>query len=600
MSSGAGAVNGLIDGKGLAERLGVSPGTIRSWRSRGVSWLPEPTGRLDGLVWQEADVARILEQMPSPHFRTPVEVPAVRADRLIDLSARKARGAYFTPKDAAHFMAKWIVRTPGETYIEPSLGDGIFVESVKDVIDSAGFERPRWIVSELDEATAYAAVERGLVSKTELRVGDYLTQPVATADAVIANPPFVRLRHLSQESRQAALSATERYLGKPMALKGSIWMPFVAKMVASVKEGGRMAVVLPLDFTYVSYALALWEYLGESFSSVRVLRSRERIFPEISQDVVIVLADGRGGTTSEVSYEAYETLADLVAQGTYTGGSVRISSVLAGERAFQRALLPDGLAELLEAGQSAGWMAPASSLAKFRIGYVSGNKKFFHPSVETVTEYDLPSSSLLPALVNSKKLRGQGVRTSGMNSQLADRLWTPGEELTVGESAYISYGERLGVQNGYKASSRTPWFRVPMVDTPDAIITVFSERPLVLVNDGAWVPTNSFLCAYTRSGSAEEFAAAWYSPLSLLSVELEVHSLGGGVVIMVPNEASRVRVLNPEIGLGSLDRVDEALRRGDISAAYAAGESQLAEYVGVDGLDLVRQGAEVLSRWRTK
>lgn len=594
-------VDGLIDGKGLAAMLGVSPTTIRSWRSRGVDWLPEPVGRLDGLVWRQNDVDAIRARMPAGQGGGVPSRLEARADRLIQRPERRARGAYYTPEDAAHFMAKWLVRDSNETYLEPSVGDGVFIEAVRDVVATAGFDRPRWIAGELDEQTAKDAVQRGLVTTEELRVGDFLKQPIDLVDGVIANPPYVRLRHLDDAARSAALRVSTKYLGKQMAPSGSTWMPFVLKMVASIKLGGRLAVVLPLDFTYVSYALPLWEHLGQSFTSLRVLRSRERVFSDINQDVLILLADGRGGTTEHVEYSAFETVEDMVAGTASLGGDVEIASIVAGERAFQRALLPDGLEQLLAEGAAAGWTVPASNLAIFRIGYVAGNKNYFHPDAATVRQYNLPETSLRPALVNARKLRGQGLRTSGVDDAVADHLWLPEGDLTAGEKRYVRHGEQLKVDQGYKASLRTPWYGVPGVKNPDAIISVFSERPMVLVNDASWAATNSFLCAYTRDGTAEQLAAAWYNPLTLLSIGLEVHSLGGGVVVMVPNEASRVAVLNPEKVPGSdVERIDAALQAGDIAAAYDTGRSSLARAFGEDGAALIDEGIETLSRWRTR
>lgn len=593
-------VDGLIDSRGLAARLGVSPATIRSWRSRGASWLPEPIGRLDGLVWREQDVADIAALVPTSTERGAAVRHESRSDRLFQASQRKARGAYYTPSNAALFMARWLVRADGETYLEPSMGDGVFIEAVNDVVEAAGIDRPNWVVGELDETAARDAVSRQLVNAEELRVGDFMEQPLTLVDGAIANPPYVRLRHLDPGPRGAALDVAKQYLGQPMAPSGSIWMPFVLKMVASIRLGGRMAVVLPLDFTYVSYALPLWDHLARSFSSLRVLRSRERVFSDINQDVLILFADGRGGTTDHVTYVAYESVQDLVSEHAGVGGDVLVRSIVDGERAFQSALLPEGLTALLNEGAARGLTVPASTLATFRIGYVAGDKKFFHPSPDTARTFGLPKSHLRPALINARKMRGQGLWTSRAEESATDHLWLPEGGLGAGEKRYVRHGEDLKVNQGYKASLRSPWYRVPGVNEPDAIITVFSERPTLLINDASFVATNSFLCAYTRGINAEQFAAAWYNPLTLLSIGLEVHSLGGGVVVMVPNEASRVSVINPERSTSALPAIDAALRAGDIAQAYEVGAANMVKTFGKEASELIREGISTLSRWRTK
>src|SRR5207247_475023 len=107
------------------------------------------------------------------------------------------------------------------------------------------------------------------------------------------------------------------------------------------------------------------------------------------------------------------------------------------------------------------------------------------------------------------------------------------KRLTVGEQRFIKMGEKNGVSARYKCRVRDPWFVVPGIKVPDVVLTVFSERPVLLVNDGNYFASNSLLCGYCRNVTREAIAACWYTSLTLLQCELEVHALGGGVMIMV-------------------------------------------------------------------
>ncbi|WP_161598176.1 N-6 DNA methylase [Curtobacterium flaccumfaciens] len=514
----------------------------------------------------------------------------------MDDAQRWARGAYYTPSDAAHFIATWALRGIGERFLEPSFGDGAFIRAVADVAAARGWERPTWIASELNAAVAASAVRDGLLRKEELHVGDFLERDVSPVDAVIANPPYVRLRHLAQKDRNLALRRAEEALGTGMSPSGSLWMPFVIHMVSHLKHGGRAAMVLPLDFTYVAYARPLWDFLASRFGSLRVLRTRQRVFADLNQDVMIVLADEHGGSTASLSYEAYERVDDLVAGTNAIGGAVSLRDIAAGERPFQQALLPDGLADLLNAVEDR--FVRAGQLATFRIGYVAGDKRFFHPTQPTIDSLPLPRRSLKRTLTNSRRLRGRGLRSGLMGTDDTDFLWTPGDELTEGEKRYVELGESLGVHQGYKARMRKQWFRVPGVAPPDVVLSVFSERPLLVVNDAHFLASNSLLGGYVHDANIEGFAAAWYTPLTLLSIGLQVHSLGGGVMIMVPNEASRVRIPLPEIAHRDLAGTHAALMAGDMRSAYAEGDKVAEQIVGKTGLKLVYQGIERLSYWR--
>ena len=43
---------------------------------------------------------------------------------------KKLRGGYYTPKPIADFISKWAIRNPNDSVLEPSCGNGIFIESL--------------------------------------------------------------------------------------------------------------------------------------------------------------------------------------------------------------------------------------------------------------------------------------------------------------------------------------------------------------------------------------------------------------------------------------------------------------------------------------
>ncbi|WP_244931761.1 N-6 DNA methylase [Nocardioides sp. W7] len=519
------------------------------------------------------------------------------------LDERKAYGAFYTPTDAAHYLASWAMRHEGEVLLEPSIGDGSFLAAAHEVAAARGWSRPSFVASELNPRTAAEMAGRGLVGADELALGDFLTTPVRSVDAAIGNPPYVRLRALPDDQARSALDASRVDVGEQMATSGSVWMPFVSRAARFLRPGGRLALVLPWDFTYVRYARPLWRHLGGTFSSLRVVRVRERLFPDISQDVLLLLADGKGGRTDHVAFEAHRTVADLVADTPEISTAVPIERVVAGDRAFQEALLPPGVLDVLE--QTRSLTVPARELATFNIGYVSGDKDYFHPGPGA----GLPVTSLRPALTNARRLRGGGLYTSGLDAAAQSQLWLPGAELTPAEERYERRGRRLGVHRRYKCRVRSPWFSVPGVKVPDLVLSVFSQRPILMVNDGGHVASNSLLCGYLRtdgphsvdgSQPAASFAAGWYTSLTLLHAELEVHSLGGGVFVLVPTEAGNVRVPVPgTVPTSVLPVAAEALARGDLDGAYRAGDHALAGRIGTDGVRLVQDGIATLEAWRT-
>ena len=517
------------------------------------------------------------------------------------LARRRALGAYYTPPDAAHYMATWALRKDGDRVLEPSVGDGAFLDAVAEVSEIAGFEGIEITAVELDRDVSVRTLAKARpgVSVSPL-VKDFLSVSPTPHEVVIGNPPYVRLRNLPAAQRSTALRTAENWLGTAMDPSGSTWMPFVVHATQCLRPGGRMALVLPYEVTYVRYARPLWEFLGARFGSLRLVRTLRRIFPDILQEVVLLFADEKGRSTGSVDFEAFESFDQLRDGVASSREQIAIREVVDG-RPFVAALLPAALRELLD-GRLATVTQPARDFAKFRIGYVAGDKAFFHPNQERLSSFGLTSESLRPALGSARKLKGQGLWTSRLGESATTHLFapTPGE-LSEADKRYIAYGVETGVDDRYKCRIRDPWYVVPYVHTPDVVLTVFSEHPLLLANDGGLVASNSLLCGYSSDGDSGALARQWYTTLTLLYLELQVHALGGGVFVLVPRETGDVRIAKPEFVAGAhLDGVNEALLRGDVEAAYSAGDQAIlvSEALTHDQLDLIRQGVAELRRWR--
>jgi adenine-specific DNA-methyltransferase len=560
--------------------------------------------------WQELAVADINGEeiaMPLPISQAPLEryaaadiaalrqTIALRARR--NKSRQRAMGAYYTPSAASDFMTSWAIRSSSDVVIEPSVGDGQFALSAQQLARERGWSPLRIHACEIDEAAARRAVESGAIAPSLVHVGDFLAlKDLPVADVVIGNPPFVRVRELSSQYQKNATDAMNEATGSDMDPSGSLWMPFVAKATRHLDTGGRLALVLPLDFTYVKYARSLWAFLARSFGNIHVLRFRQRVFGDISQNVLILLAEARGSSTQTVNMVASESLADFLPEDLDRGARIPLTEILSGERSFQKALLPQDTIQAL--AQLVPHSVRARDLVKFNIGYVSGNREYFHPAPETISKYRLPETSLIPSIMTSRQLNGMGVNTSSHNANA--HLWVPRGQLTRGEQDYVHAGEMQGVDMGYKCRIRQPWYQVPGIRVPDIILTTFSDRPRLHVNDAGWVASNSILCGYANSAvDPSAFVRSWYSPLTALSTELEIHSLGGGVLVAVPREADAVRLLKLDASTRTSSRtIDAALRSDSPAEAYSAGAENIKALIGTSGLRAIEEGTNVLTRWR--
>ena len=498
-------------------------------------------------------------------------------------------------------MAEWVVPEDGKRVLEPSMGEGVFVQAVDDVCADRGHTSVELWGIEYDRQAFESVVDAGLVEPDRAIHSDFLKVEPFPVDAVIGNPPYVRLRHLPPVEAKSAAEAAAAVLGHSMDPSGSVWMPFVLHAAQFLRNDGRLALVLPYDFTYVRYARPLWRFLSRHFAALRVVRVRERIFPAILQEVVLLFAEGFGGTTTHVKFEAYETRATFQAGRQPHQAWISIDAVEDGDRPFMEALLPSALQELLHSRLHQETIE-VGKLAKFNIGYVTGHKEFFHPGPGEIRSHGLSVATLKPTVTSARQLRGVGIFTSGL--PIPNRKWLflpPSGPLGEPEAAYVTEGTNQRVHKRYKCRVRKPWWIVPGVATPDVLLSVFSEEPVMLLNDSRLKASNSLLCGYLRPNvDSRKLVASWYTPLTRLHRELQVHSLGGGVFVLVPNEVARVRVprVSARFTIAALDR---AVQKSDMGAAYSWGrETVLRRMMRLTSneLDLIDEGHETLARWR--
>ncbi len=312
-------------------------------------------------------------------------------------------------------------------------------------------------------------------------------------------------------------------------------------------------------------------HLCRSFGSVVVITFERRLFADLSQDTLLVLCDVRGGPFRQLRLVnladqwQLENLLEVDPQLS-AGRSLEAESVLAGEERALAYLLPAKSAypvrepseesSYREAGRQFSvehWLRHGEQLLLSPFpGESIGSG---HPRVFPATGGTTCGRTARPCSFR----RGPfGLATDCEAVPAGDPCRR--QELPESVRAYLAEGERQGVHRAYKCRMREPWFTVPGVHAPDAFLTYMAHMyPRLVVNEAGATAPNSLLIG-TRKRSEVRLrylALAMMTSLSLLSAELEGHSLGGGLLKLEPREACRLRI--PVLNTASLSRV-ESLR----------------------------------------
>lgn len=129
---------------------------------------------------------------------------------------------------------------------------------------------------------------------------------VGLVDVIVGNPPFVRYQQFAGENRERAL-ARARQAGVQLSALTSSWAPFLVYAVEFLRLGGRLAVVAPAEIAHAGYARPVIRHLCNSFRRISILAFDKRVFADLSEDTVLLLAEDKG---SRLEQFTLSTLAD--------------------------------------------------------------------------------------------------------------------------------------------------------------------------------------------------------------------------------------------------------------------------------------------------
>lgn len=530
---------------------------------------------------------------------------------------RKKRGAFYTPPVLANFIAVWAIRSSHDCVLEPSCGEGAFILAAARRLDSLGLDSSKLPAHlhacELHDISARQASERLSAQGYSCAVEtcDFLSKTAQpTFDAVIGNPPFQRFQTISADTRDCA-NAISRETGVPFNALTSLWVPFTVHATSFLASGGCLGLVLPAELLAVNYAAPVRSFLMSSFASIQLVTFEERVFPEVQEEVVLLLADGyHEGSAGCLQWRQCRNLEDLdtTAMSDYAPRSraERWSPMLApaeARRSLESLLAHD--------------FCPLETWGTISLGAVTGRNSFFALTKTEVEQLGLSRESLIPLCPpGSQHLRRLSFeKTDWEHLKDADKrswLFWPNridaQSLSQAERRYVEQGVSTKVSTAYKCRNRSPWWRVPLTNKADAFITYMNSfGPNICTNDADVYHLNS--CHGIVFENRNRELGMGYLPLAALnsatafSAEIVGRSYGGGLLKLEPRESAHLAVPSADTVAGAcaeLDsirpRVVQDLERRDFEHASSLVDSVLLE----GSLGMSREETDILAHAAAK
>lgn len=172
------------------------------------------------------------------------------------------RGFVPTPAAVVDLMVDKLFRVgppnPETTILDPGCGRGAFIDGIIRWCALHDCRLPRIVGVELNPAhVQYCRTRFARRRAVSIIHADFLASPALQADAVIGNPPYVSIEHLTREEKDAFrrefVTARGRF---------DLYTLFFERALACLRPGGRLVYITPEKFIYVESARALRRLLS--------------------------------------------------------------------------------------------------------------------------------------------------------------------------------------------------------------------------------------------------------------------------------------------------------------------------------------------------
>lgn len=515
----------------------------------------------------------------------------------------KLRGGYYTPEKISAFIADWAIRSPSDTVLEPSCGDGSFLSAITKRLQQLGATKAQLkrnvLGIELDETEAKESERYG----TTVICEDFFTyynrsiEGKAQFDVIVGNPPFIRSQNFTEKYRKIAFSLMNKHGFHPNRLT-NIWLPFLLLSCEVLKAGGRVGMVIPAELFQVDYAAEARRFLSTYFDDLILVTFKHLVFDNIQQEVVLLLGE-RGGGQHKIRVVELDGADDLIKQGLRCLETGEAKKLDHSKDKWVKYYLSNEELDLLNRLNTDKRISDASDLYEVNVGLVSGENDFFIVNQDVVKEHGL-QNSVVPIISRSEQVKGIRLTEADYSRSVSSGkrvfFFAPGnldaDELSDEQLNYIRWGESKGYNENYKCRIRPRWYYIPQTWCADAfLIRQAHMYPRMVLNDKRALVTDTLhKVRFLKGVKGTSVAAAFLNTYTFALSETIGRSYGGGVLTFEPGEMRKIRIPLRSAEQLDIDEIDRWQRDGQIDKILEHTDKILLQ----QGLGLSEQEVKLL------
>jgi adenine-specific DNA-methyltransferase len=488
--------------------------------------------------------------------------------KKIPFDHRKKFAQFFTPEQISDFMASWVLGdTKGKMDIlEPAFGLGVFSRSLYKLNPQV-----RIVGYDIDK-TIYTYANKNF-ERPEYDVNinneNYLTASwTEKYDGIICNPPYLKFHDYDNTT---LIPIVNNKLHTHLNGFTNIYTLFLLKSIFQLKEGARMAYIIPSEFLNSDYGVEVKRTLIQSgvLKHVIIVDFTQCAFDDALTTACILLCKNDKNVDS-IHFSNIKNITELYS--SFAEYKTYASHQLNPEVKWK---------QYYEDTKSSGYnkLVPFSTFAKVSRGIATGANEYFTFKASKIDSYNIPEKSFLRCICHAADVKNQ-IFTEDDFESLVNHDKTVflfngcANEKDSHVKKYISFGEEIGVDKKYLTASRTPWYAIENRPPSPIWVSVFNRNGLRFVRNKARVYNlTTFHCVYNNGVIDTDILFAYLVTNVAKEIFLDnSRQYGNGLVKFEPNDLNKGNIVD----LRELTTEEKAfvLRASDILHHYGSLNSQ--------------------------
>ncbi|MFC5582791.1 Eco57I restriction-modification methylase domain-containing protein [Rhodanobacter terrae] len=562
----------------------------------------------------------------SPNYNPNMTLPSDQNTLgTISLVARKTLGAFYTRVDVAELLCSWAISRASDKVLEPSFGGCGFLEAAASVLSISGHPNPLDNIygCDIDSEAFLHLAERfpGAEKGTHFLKKDFMALghsefPIRGFDSVVGNPPYIASERFSDAQKESIKNWSLGEHGGILRGKPSLWAYFVIHGATFLRQGGRMAWILPGSFTSSHYAKILHAWLKSKFARSLAISVAERLFVSegTEESTVVLLAEGYllpsakgssviGWDECDLSGEIPEAIDRWEQQEVNQPATAGRIASAAAYQALAR-LTTEFRAE------------PLRHFADVTIGLVTGDTPFFVRRPSDWARAAVTQMNLSPIAPKSKWVKGVLIDARELKSFLhrdVPCLMLNPRRITQSVQAMLDAYPEKRIADNATFKKRRHWFHPDDCRVPD-LLGVFMTHfnPRAIVNIAGVNCTNSYYRIDLRARSSYRLrskliAISLQTSVAQLTAELTGRVRGSGALKLEPSEFRELPVFvrddhAPKDVTFAFSRMNRMLLDGDEDGARSAADTFIfgSDVGASEALLVIREGISVARKKRRR